>query len=280
MIRTSMIRADHVGGWEHVRPADRPAYEGVELVGYRDRAGHGLVGRVLPAPGLTIVLVIDGELRVDRTRPVVAGIASGVGVKSLPVHGRDLVCVDIHLSPLAAHSVLDGALAELAGTVADLDDLWGAKARRLRAALAGTGRWDERFSEIRAVIAEKLHTNRSVDPEVAFAWRGLVASGGHRRVGDLAAETGWSRKRLWSRFTAQIGVTPKRAAMLVRLSPAIDAIVAGTAIADVAARCGYADQSHLTRDLRDLAGYTPASLYRNRHEVGFDEGTFVQESAG
>jgi hypothetical protein len=79
-----MIRTDHVGGWEHVRPADRPVYEGVEVVGYRDRAGHGLVGRVLPAPGLTIVLVGDGELRVDRTRPVVAGLASGMGVKSLP----------------------------------------------------------------------------------------------------------------------------------------------------------------------------------------------------
>jgi AraC-like DNA-binding protein len=91
---------------------------------------------------------------------------------------------------------------------------------------------------------------------VARVWRALVASSGRRRIADLAAETGWSRKR---------------AAMLVRLTPAIEAIVAGTAIADVAARCGYADQSHLTRDLREPAGYTPAALYRDRHEVGHDE---------
>jgi hypothetical protein len=32
--------------------------------------------------------------------------------------------------------------------------------------------------------------------------------------------------------------------------------------------------------MRDLAGYTPASLYRNRHEVSYDEGTFVQETTG
>jgi AraC-like DNA-binding protein len=273
-----VLRTDQVGGWELVRSADRPEFEGVELVGYRDRAGQGLDMRVLPELRLTIVLVIDGELRIDRTPLVAAGIASGVGVNSVPVRGRDLVCVDIHLSPLAAHSVLDGAVAELAGTVVSIEDLWGAKARRLRAALAGTDRWEERFSELRAALAEKLHTNRSVDPEVAFVWRELVASGGHRRIGDLAAETGWSRKRLWSRFTAQIGVNPKRAAMIVRLTPAIEAIVAGTAVADVAARCGYADQSHLTRDLRELAGYTPASLYRNRHEVGYDDGTFVQET--
>jgi AraC-like DNA-binding protein len=269
-----VLRTEQDGGWELVRSADRPEYEGVELVGYRDRAGQGLDMRVLPAAGLTIVLVLDGELRVDRTGPVAVGIAGGVGVRSVPVRGRDLVCVDIHLSPLAAHSVLDGAVAELAGTVVDLEDLWGATAGRLLAALAGTDRWEERFSELRAALAEMLHTNRSVDAEVAFVWRELVAGGGRRRIGDLAAETGWSRKRLWSRFTAQIGVTPKRAAMLVRLAPAIEAIVAGTAVADVAVRYGYADQSHLTRDLRELAGYTPASLYRNRHEVSHDEGTF------
>jgi AraC-like DNA-binding protein len=203
-----------------------------------------------------------------------------VGVNSRSVRGRDLVCVDIHLSPLAAHSVLDGAVAELAGTVVSIEDVWGAKARRLRAALAGSDRWDDRFSELRAALAEKFHTNRSVDPEVAFVWRELMASRGHRRIGDLAAEAGWSRKRLWSRFTAQIGVTPKRAAMIVRLTPAIEALVAGAAIADVAARCGYADQAHLTRDLRELSGYTPASLYRSRHEVGYDGGTFVQETTG
>lgn len=121
-----------------------------------------------------------------------------------------------------------------------------------------------------AALVEKLRTNRPVDPEVAFVWRRLVAGGGHRRIGDLAAEAGWSRKRLWSRFTAQIGVTPKRAAMLVRLTPAIEAILAGTAVADVATRCGYSDQAHLTRDLRELAGFTPAALYRNRRAVSHD----------
>jgi hypothetical protein len=41
-----------------------------------------------------------------------------------------------------------------------------------------------------------------------------------RRVGELAAEVGWSRKRLWSRFRSQIGVASKRAARLVRFDHA------------------------------------------------------------
>ncbi|MFC0110202.1 helix-turn-helix domain-containing protein [Kibdelosporangium aridum] len=265
--------AEQAGGWEVVQSA-LPGHD-VELLGYHDRAGTGLDMRILPSPRLTIVLMIDGELRLDQQRPVTAGIASGLGVSSVRVLGQDVACVDIHLSPVTAHAVLDGAVAELAGTVVSFEDVWGAEAHRLRAALASTDRWEERFSHLRAAIAEKLRTNRSVDPEIAFVWRELVASGGQRRIGDLAAQTGWSRKRLWSRFTAQIGVTPKRAAMIVRLSPAIQAIVDGTAATEVAAVHGYADQSHLTRDLKELAGYTPGSLYRD-----WQEGTFVQDAIG
>ncbi|RZQ62962.1 helix-turn-helix domain-containing protein [Amycolatopsis suaedae] len=272
-----VLQAEQGGGWDIVR-SGLPGYEGVELVGYRDRAGRGLDMRVLPSPKVTIVLVFDGELRIDRTRPVEAGIASGVGVNSVRVDGRDVACVDIHLSPLAAHSVLGGAGAELAGTVVGFEDLWGAEGRRLRAELEAAPRWDERFRRLRMVLAGKLDTNRPVDPEVAFAWRGLVATGGRGRIGDLAAETGWTRKRLWSRFTAQIGVTPKRAAKIVRLAPAIEAITEGIPAADVALRYGYADQSHLTRDLRELAGYTPGALYRDWLEGGSARGTIVQDT--
>ncbi|MCE7004425.1 helix-turn-helix transcriptional regulator [Kibdelosporangium philippinense] len=264
------LLAEQAGGWEVVRV---PEQDGVELVGYHDRAGHGLDMRILPQPTLTIVLMLDGELHVEHERPVAAGIASGLGVNSVRVHGQDVACVDIHLSPLAAYSILDGQVADLAGTVVGFEDVWGAQAHQLSTAVARTDRWDERFRKLQAALAAKLHTNRSVDPEIAFVWRELMASGGRRRITDLAAETGWSRKRLWSRFTAQIGLTPKRAAMIVRLSPAIQAIVDGEKATEVAANHGYADQSHLTRDLKELSGYTPGELYRD-----WREGTFVQDA--
>ena len=46
----------------------------------------------------------------------------------------------------------------------------------------------------------------------------MVASRGRVRVERLAAEVGWSRKRLWSRFRSQIGLTPKRSAQLIPLA--------------------------------------------------------------
>jgi AraC-like DNA-binding protein len=73
-------------------------------------------------------------------------------------------------------------------------------------------------------------------------------------------ELGWSRKRLWSRFHAQIGLPPKRAAKLVRFDRAAHRLVAGQAASRVAADGGYTDQSHLHRDVMAFTGTTPATV--------------------
>jgi len=95
---------------------------------------------------------------------------------------------------------------------------------------------------------------------VAWAWRRIVAGRGAVRIEHLATELGWSRKRLWSRFRAQIGSTPKRAAKLVRFDHAVHGLVAGADPAAVAADGGYADQSHLHRDVVAFTGSTPATV--------------------
>ena len=100
----------------------------------------------------------------------------------------------------------------------------------------------------------------SRDPEVAYAWRRTVTSRGRVRVHRLADEVGWSRKRLWSRFRSQIGLTPKRATQLVRFDHAAHLLAAGHAAASAAAQSGYADQSHLHREIKAIAGVTPAAV--------------------
>jgi AraC-like DNA-binding protein len=95
---------------------------------------------------------------------------------------------------------------------------------------------------------------------VAWAWNRILVGRGRVRVDRLAAEVGWSRKRLWSRFHAQIGLPPKRVAKLVRFDHAAHRLAAGEDIARVAADGGYADQSHLHRDVVAFTGTTPATV--------------------
>ncbi|MEU7988648.1 helix-turn-helix domain-containing protein [Streptosporangium canum] len=111
-----------------------------------------------------------------------------------------------------------------------------------------------------ALLARRREAGSPVDPEVAWAWGRIVVSRGLVRGDELAAELGWSRKRLWSRFRSQIGLPPKRAVKLVRFDHAAHRLVAGQDAARVAADSGYADQSHLHRDVVAFTGVTPATV--------------------
>jgi AraC-like DNA-binding protein len=101
-------------------------------------------------------------------------------------------------------------------------------------------------------------------PEVGWAWRQLLASGGTVRIADLAAQTGWSGRYLAARFRTEIGLTPKAAARVIRFSRARRLLLEnvaggrGPGLAGLAAACGYFDQAHLAREFRSLAGCPPS----------------------
>src|SRR6185437_5214331 len=189
---------------------------------------------------------------------VVVGLAPGAVFRGV---GRDIECLQVRLSPVIAHAAL-GPSAAIGGTVAALSDLWGRDAARFYERLRDAASWQDRFAIAEAALAQRLEAGRAVTPEVAFAWQQMLASRGQSRVDDLAAEAGWSRKRLWSKFRTQIGLSPKRAAQLVRFDHAAHRLAAGQSPALVAAHGGYADQSHLHRDVMAFAGMTPTAVAR------------------
>lgn len=259
-VRPVRRKADSTAGWEIARPSPTTALPGVDVAGFRIRADSPVVLRAMPHPAVTMAVEfgdrpfdIHGAAGHMRTQSLAAGLA----FSAFQVRAEGVECVQIRLSPLAAHAVLGLPLAELRGNVVALDELWGRDTRCLRERLHHARTWAERFALIDTELRTRLHAGRPVDPEVAWVWRRIVTGHGQVRVGDLAARTGWSRQRMWSRFGSQIGLTPKRAAMLVRFDHAVHRLVRGHAPARVAADGGYADQSHLHHDVRAFTGTTP-----------------------
>jgi AraC-like DNA-binding protein len=59
---------------------------------------------------------------------------------------------------------------------------------------------------------------------------------------------------LHRRSLAAFGYGPKLLGRILRLNRALDLARAGTPYATVAAQAGYADQAHLSRDVKQLAG--------------------------
>jgi len=234
---------------------------GVSMAGFRGRADGFVELRMVPYPALTVFIDFGDALLVDdangdrKRGSIVVGLAPG----SVRGVARDADCLQIRLSPVVAHAVL-GASSELGGTVVSLEDLWGRDAERTREQLRAAGSWDDRFAIAQVALARRYEAGRAVDPEVAFAWAQLLRSRGRVRVERLAEDIGWSRKRLWTRFGAQIGLAPKHAARLVRFDHAAHRLAAGHGAALVAADGGYADQSHLWREAMDFVGMTPTAV--------------------
>ena len=250
--------------WDIAIPARPHRVAGVTMAGFGDlgRTPAGL--RLIPHPAVTLALMFgSGSVTVvDATgRQQRGSLVAGLGFGSVRVQQvENLECLQVRLSPLIARTVLGASPADLNGAVVTLDDLWGRDASRIAEQLADASSWEDRFALAEALIARRHETGPPVDPQVAWAWNRIVVSRGRARVEALAAELGWSRKRLWSRFHSQIGLPPKRAAKLVRFDHAAHRLVAGQDATRVAADGGYADQSHLHRDVMAFTGVTPATL--------------------
>jgi len=83
-------------------------------------------------------------------------------------------------------------------------------------------------------------------------------------VAQAAREVGLGERSLLRLFHEQVGVSPKRLARILRFRAALAAVADGCDLATAAARCGYVDQPHLTREFVALGGASPRALLRRR----------------
>lgn len=141
-----------------------------------------------------------------------------------------------------------------------LEDVIGRSGPELVERLAGTAGWAERFALVDRALRERLAARAPARPEVGWALARL--GGGRVAVGALARELGWSHRRLTARFRDEVGLPPKLIARIMRLERLVERVDADPGLdwARAAAACGYADQSHLAREVRELTALTPTEL--------------------
>lgn len=127
----------------------------------------------------------------------------------------------------------------------------------LRAAercLTDTGSLDE----LEFLVASAIDAHLGPPNVVADFTEAARTTAGRLR---LTSPSPTSRERELQRACRRwLGVTPKAFLRVERAWAAREAIREGTALAFVAADLGYADQAHLTREIRELLGVTPRQL--------------------
>ncbi|MEV4343895.1 helix-turn-helix domain-containing protein [Actinoplanes sp. NPDC049596] len=265
--------------------------------GYRQRGLAPGVHRGLPSPYLTLIFTMDEPLVVQahpdpRQRAGSYDTLLG-GLHLAPAmisHQGRQSGVQVALRPLGCRALLGLPAGELSGLdVSASSVLDDARIAEIRERLVTASSWPERFQTVDQVLGRALDqparigltppgTGRrqpaltmagrsasGVAPEVAYAWGRLLT--GSVSVATVAAEVGWSGRHLTDRFRAEVGLRPKEAARVARFDRARRALRPGRRLADLAAGFGYADQSHLVREFRALAGCTPSGWLAG--EFGF-----------
>lgn len=234
-------------------------------VGYTEHAAHAVRRLQVPFTGLPLIVSFGPVIEVapvgapERGRRVTSFLAGLHDHAVVTAYEGPQAGVQADLTPLGAAVLFSGQAAEAANHVVDLTDLLGAEAERLSERLALAPDWAARFDLLDAVLTARLAATRRPAPEVRHALARILASHGTVPIARLADEAGWSRKHLASRVRAELGLAPKTLARIARFEHAIGLIGGAPSLADLAADCGYADQAHLGREFRALAGTTPGA---------------------
>jgi AraC-like DNA-binding protein len=137
------------------------------------------------------------------------------------------------------------------------------------------------FRDLRDRLGEQSHPAARIDLLQAWVARRLppppaglrVAPAEPWRAEQLCQLLGWTDRDLRRRFARTIGCSPKYWLRLHRLSAVLGAPgfqQGRDTLADTAASFGFADQAHLAREFRLLAGMPPSAYQKRREAEGLD----------
>jgi AraC-like DNA-binding protein len=217
---------------------ERPSRVPGAVVWRRSIGQAGAAPRILP-DGCIDLIWAAGRL-------VVAGPDTAAHVVRDPPGARYAA---LRFDPGVAPAVLGLPAYELRDRLVRLDAIWpGAAVRRLTERVAAA---PDPGGALEAAVLDRLREIDPPDPAMLTVAARLDAGAG---VAATAAAVGLSERQLHRRSLAAFGYGPKVLARVLRLRRAVELARSGLGYAAVAAEAGYADQPHLSREVRALAG--------------------------
>lgn len=186
-----------------------------------------------------------------------------------------LVITGIRLRPGACRAILGCPAERLVNGSMLLSDI-AAGATELHRRLLLSDNLFTRLALLESWVRFALERATANDRAVIAACRVLGANP-KIEIGDVARRLGWNARMIHRQFIAACGYNPKHFQRIMRIQGALRAAhstpVAG--LGDLAAAAGYADQAHMTRDFRDITGFTPAAYFADAATPGW--GAWINE---
>jgi transcriptional regulator GlxA family with amidase domain len=130
-----------------------------------------------------------------------------------------------------------------------------------------------------AAVATRLPHLAQLDSVMEAAVRAWTGKDTSMSTAALAMQAGVSERQLHRRFLAAVGYGPKFLQRVLRFQVFLNSCRdVDSGLAELAFRSGYADQAHLNRETRLLAGLTPLQLRAARGRVRNVQDRFARAS--
>jgi AraC-like DNA-binding protein len=224
---------------------------------YWSLATDGAPHRVLPDGCADLLFSLDdpGDARV-------IGVMSQALVTAPRAPQRLL---GVRFRPGAAAALLGASGRALRDQAVPIGDLLGPFGRALEARVVEAHGVAAAIAVIEEALCARID-RLGLDPRVERAVAAIRDARGQVSIAALAWQTGLGDRQLERRFQDTVGIGPKAFARVVRLQALLEEAAAARAPAwaALAADLGFADQSHLIREVTALAGVTPARWIAER----------------
>ena len=172
--------------------------------------------------------------------------------------------IGLRFQPAAAAAWLRTPLSELVGTRAQLERFWGNEAVRLGDFAGDAKSFEEAASRLEQALTAKSVDIDEPDQAAGFIFRFVAEnpSPQPQLIRRLCEHLDMSERTLRRRCHAAFGYGPKTLDRILRFQHFMRlARSPGSAgLAELAAEAGYADQPHLSRETRELAGLAPSAI--------------------
>ena len=227
-----------------------------------DRHFQCVWSNTLPRDALRRLAVVpDGcvDLVWSSGELIVAGPDVSVALSSMP---RDGNVVGIRFRPGAALTWLRLPMSEIVDSRVALEHFWGARAREVAAMIGDAPTTEARMQVLEAAMCRIAPNLTPPSADMGFVFNALKTESGGSGMSVILERLDTSPRTLRRRCQEAFGYGPKTLDRILRFQRFLKLAREGhePRLAALAFGAGYADQAHLTREVRRLSGLSPSAV--------------------
>ncbi|MCH9680310.1 MAG: helix-turn-helix domain-containing protein [Deltaproteobacteria bacterium] len=243
------------------------------LAGYDAEHRHE---RIVPDGSINLVIELDGRPRnvCDNDTKAPRQRCEGSWLSGLHTAPITIETVPqtrllaVRMSPGQAAPIVGRTVEGLADRVTPGAEIFGDAIATLRQRLVDADDPDAALAIATAWLTDRFDSSLRPPPWLTGAIAALVETPDVNTLAEVLSASGHSQRHFIRVFRAHVGVRPKQFQRILRFQAVINKVHEQQQVqwAQVAAECGYSDQSHLIRDFAHFSGYRPQRFLGEEHD--------------